>query len=294
MEQPQGAWHEMFGVGAWLMHTVGLRLPVDMRRAAFGLRQSLDTVGAFLGPLLAVTLMLWWANDLRAVFWVALIRESGLLRCLRSVCVNRLSHFKRRGAPIPSARKTFAASGLHTGGWLVSARSSLSPASASVPCLRAQAGGVPIALVPLVMVAMNVVYSLSAYPFGKLSDSISHRKLLTRGLVVLIGADLVLASGDHWAVVLVGVALWGRHIGITQGLLARMVADTAPADLRGTAFGFFNLISGIAVLLASIVAGLLWDRVGPAATFYAGAGFALGPRQRCATFRLPQWKLKRY
>ncbi|WP_430625269.1 MFS transporter, partial [Ralstonia pseudosolanacearum] len=107
--------------------------------------------------------------------------------------------------------------------------------------LRAQRGGVPIALVPLVMVAMNVVYALSAYPFGKLSDRVSHTGLLALGLVVLIAADLVLGATDHWGAVLAGVALWGVHMGITQGLLATMVADTAPADLRGTAYGAFNL-----------------------------------------------------
>jgi len=116
---------------------------------------------------------------------------------------------------------------------------------------------------------------LSAYPFGKLSDRVSHGRLLAIGLVVLIAADLVLASGDHWSVVLAGVLLWGIHMGLTQGLLATMVADTAPADLRGTAYGFFNLVSGVAMLVASVVAGLLWDRLGASTTFYAGAGFCL-------------------
>jgi MFS family permease len=139
--------------------------------------------------------------------------------------------------------------------------------------LRAQQGGVPVALVPLVMVAMNVIYALSAYPFGKLSDRMSHAKLLALGLIILIAADLVLAINDHWEVVIAGVALWGVHLGITQGLLATMVADTAPADLRGTAYGFFNLISGIAMLVASGIAGLLWDQFGAAFTFYAGAAF---------------------
>jgi len=141
--------------------------------------------------------------------------------------------------------------------------------------LRAQQGGVPVALVPLVMVAMNLVYALSAYPFGKLSDRMSHRPLLALGLVVLIAADLVLATNDHWGVVLVGVALWGIHMGIVQGLLATMVADTVPADLRGTAYGVFNLVSGLALLFASVLAGLLWDRLGASFTFYAGAAFCI-------------------
>jgi len=141
--------------------------------------------------------------------------------------------------------------------------------------LRAQQGGIPIALVPLVMVAMNLIYALTAYPFGKLSDRMSHGKLLALGLVVLIAADLVLAINDHWWVVLGGVSLWGIHMGITQSLLATMVADTAPADLRGTAYGFFNLISGVAMLIASALAGLLWDRLGATATFYAGTAFCV-------------------
>jgi MFS family permease len=139
--------------------------------------------------------------------------------------------------------------------------------------LRAQQSGIPIAMVPLVMVAMNIIYALSAYPFGKLSDRMNHRRLLALGLIVLIAADLVLAASTHWGVVLAGVALWGLHLGITQGLLATMVANAAPADLRGTAYGFFNLMSGLAMLLASVLAGLLWDRLGAAFTFYSGAIF---------------------
>ncbi len=140
--------------------------------------------------------------------------------------------------------------------------------------LRAQQVGVAVAWVPLVMVAMNAVYAASAYPFGKLSDTVSHAKLLGWGMAVLIGADLVLAGASHWAPLLFGVALWGVHMGMTQGLLAAMVADTAPADLRGTAYGFFNLLSGLAMLASSVVAGLLWDGFGSGFTFCAGAGFA--------------------
>ena len=139
--------------------------------------------------------------------------------------------------------------------------------------LRAQQAGIPVALVPLVMVAMNLVYSLTAYPFGKLSDRISHNTLLAVGLAVLIAADLVLALSSHWAVVLGGVAIWGIHLGITEGLLTTMVAETAPPDLRGTAYGIFNLVSGIAMLGASVIAGLMWDSFGAFATFCAGAVF---------------------
>ncbi|MEJ8859491.1 MFS transporter, partial [Variovorax robiniae] len=132
---------------------------------------------------------------------------------------------------------------------------------------------IPMALVPLVMVAMNLVYALSAYPFGKLSDRTSHTRMLTFGLAVLIAADLVLAASNHWGVVLAGVVLWGVHMGMTQGLLSAMVANAAPADLRGTAFGFFTLVSGLAMLVASMIAGLLWDWLGASATFHAGAAF---------------------
>lgn len=141
--------------------------------------------------------------------------------------------------------------------------------------LRSQQGGIPVELVPLVMVAMNVIYAASAYPFGKLSDRISHKTLLVIDLIVLIAADMVLAVNDHWKVVLAGVALWGIHMGITQGLLAMMVADTAPPDLHGTAYGLFSLISGIAMLVASVVAGLLWDQLGASFTFYAGTVFCI-------------------
>jgi len=249
--------------------------PPHIRGAAFGLRQSLDTVGAFLGPLLAVGLMLLWANDFRAVFWVAVIPGLMAVALLlfgvreperhegekRSNPIRR-ENLKRLGAPY---------------WWVVAigAVFTLARFSEAFLVLRAQQGGIPVALVPLVMVAMNVIYAASAYPFGKLSDRMSHKTLLAIGLVVLIAADLVLAHSDHWGIVIAGVVLWGVHMGITQGLLATMVADTAPADLRGTAYGFFNLMSGIAMLVASGIAGLLWDQLGAPFTFYAGAAFCV-------------------
>lgn len=245
--------------------------PPELRGAAFGLRQSLDTVGAFLGPLLAVCLMLLWANDFRAVFWVAVI--PGLmavaLLCFGLREPEPLQGTKRSNPIQPENLKRLGGAYWWVVG--IGAMFTLARFSEAFLVLRAQQGGIPVALVPLVMVAMNVVYALSAYPFGKLSDSMSHRALLALGLIVLILSDLVLATNDHWSVVLAGVALWGIHMGITQGLLATMVADTAPADLRGTAYGFFNLVSGLAMLLASVLAGLLWDRIGASFTFYAGA-----------------------
>lgn len=248
--------------------------PPEVRGAAFGLRQSLDTVGAFLGPLLAVGLMLLWANDFRAVFWVAVI--PGLLAVvllLFGVREPERHVGEKRNNPI--RRKNLKRlSGTYW--WVVGVGAvfMLARFSEAFLVLRAQQGGIAVALVPLVMVAMNVIYAASAYPFGKLADRMNHKMLLALGLVVLIAADLILAKDDHWTTVLAGVALWGIHMGMTQGLLATMVADTAPADLRGTAFGFFNLVSGIAMLIASAVAGLLWDQIGASFTFYAGATFS--------------------
>jgi MFS family permease len=249
--------------------------PPHMRGAAFGLRQSLDTVGAFLGPLLATGLMLLWANDFRAVFWVAVI--PGLMAvALLFFGLREPEHRQSEQRVNPIRRENLKRLGA-TYWWVVGigAVFALARFSEAFLVLRAQQGGVPIALVPLVMVAMNLIYALAAYPFGKLSDRMSHTKLLALGLVVLIASDLVLGINDHWWVVLAGVALWGIHMGITQGLLATMVADTAPADLRGTAYGFFNLVSGVALLVSSALAGLLWDRLGAASTFHAGAVFCV-------------------
>lgn len=249
--------------------------PSHLRGAAFGLRQSIDTVGAFLGPLLAVGLMLLWANDFRAVFWVAVI-PGAMAVILLLVGIKEPERHKEEKRTNPIRIENLKRLGKPYW-WVVGigAIFTLARFSEAFLVLRAQQGGIPIALVPLVMVAMNLVYAASAYPFGKLSDRMSHTSLLALGLVVLIAADLVLAVNDHWSVVLAGVALWGIHMGITQGLLATMVADTAPADLRGTAYGFFNLVSGVSMLIASVVAGLLWDKLGASFTFYAGVAFCV-------------------
>jgi MFS family permease len=249
--------------------------PPEIRGAAFGLRQSLDTVGAFLGPLLGVGLMLLWANDFRAVFWVAVF--PGMLAVALLLFGVREPEKQGEHKPVnPIRRENLQRLGSPYW-WVVAigAVFTLARFSEAFLVLRAAQGGIPIALVPLVIVAMNVIYAASAYPFGKLSDRMSHPKLLMLGLLVLIAADLVLATDDQWSTVLFGVALWGVHMGMTQGLLAHMVADTAPADLRGTAYGFFNLMSGLAMLVASVFAGLLWDSFGASFSFYAGAGFCV-------------------
>ena len=249
--------------------------PPHLLGAAFGLRQSLDTVGAFLGPLLAVALMFSWANNFRAIFWVAVI--PGMLAVvvlLLGVREPERQAGTRRANPIQWANLRRMGRSYW---WVVAVGAifTLARFSEAFLLLRAQQGGLSLALVPLVMVAMNVVYAISAYPFGKLADRISHTALLAIGLLVLVAADLVLASGNAWPVVIAGVALWGLHMGLTQGLLAAMVADTAPSDLRGTAYGFFNLASGLAMLVASPLAGLLWDRFGAAVTFLAGGVFCI-------------------
>lgn len=249
--------------------------PPAVRGAAYGLRQSLDTVGAFTGPLLAIALMLLWQNDFRAVFWVAvapgLLSVAVLLFGVREP--ERSTHLRRIN-PI-HWRELKRLSGVYWWVVAIGAVFTLARFSEAFLVLRAQQAGLPMAWVPLVLVAMNVVYALSAYPFGRLSDSMSHSRLLAWGLAVLIAADLILAFSGSLSLVFFGVALWGLHMGATQGLLATMVADAASADLRGTAFGFFNLLSGLTILMASTLAGLLWARLGPSFTFNAGALFCV-------------------
>ncbi|RZI43481.1 MFS transporter [Herbaspirillum sp. HC18] len=248
----------------------------SVRGAAFGLRQSLDTVGAFVGPLLAMGLMLLWANDFRAVFWIAVV--PGMLAVL--LLMAGVREPEHRGAAkngaFPISR---AALGLLPPAywWVVAAGAVLTLArfSEAFLVLRAQQGGLPIALAPLVLVLMNLVYSVLAYPLGKLADTMNHRLLLVAGIVPLLVADLLLAHSGGLPWVAAGLVFWGLHMAATQGLMAAMVADAAPAELRGTAFGLFNLASGVAMLAASVIAGVLWDRLGAQATFQAGAAFSI-------------------
>jgi MFS family permease len=251
-------------------------VPPEIRGAAYGLRQSLDTVGAFVGPLLGVVLMLLWAGDFRTVFWFAVLPAVFAVLLLMFGVEEPAGGAVPRKAASPIQWKTLREFG--DAYWLVVVAGgafTLARFSEAFLILRAQQQGLPDTYAPLVFVLMNVVYALAAYPVGKLADRMSHITLLGAGLIVLIIADLVLANAQGLAAVALGVGLWGLHMGMTQGLLATMVADTAPAHLRGTAFGFFNLASGVAILIASILAGLLWDRSGAAVTFYAGAGFSL-------------------
>ena len=246
--------------------------PADLRGASYGLRQSLDTVGAVLGPMAAVVLML--ADSFTAAFWIAVIPTFASF----AVIVLSVSD-PDRPATGAAARSPLSLTGLaRVGGayWLVVGVAgvfTLPRCSEAFLLLRAQSVGVPLAVVPLVLVIMNVTYALSAWPTGALSDRFGRYNLLAGGFALLVAADLALAFANGITVLGIGIALWGLHMGLTQGLLASLVADHAPGSLRGTAFGMFNLVSGIATLLASVIAGALWDAVGPTGTFLAGAVF---------------------
>jgi MFS family permease len=248
--------------------------PVDLRGASFGLRQSLDTVGAVVGPLIAIGMLWLTANNFQAVFWVAVI-PAFMSLALLMFAVNE----PERPPGLRKVRFPLSFSELKRLGsayWLVVAVATiftLARFSEAFLILRAQAVGLTLVLVPLVLVVMNVVYALAAYPAGVLSDRYNRLTMLTCGFSLLIAADLVLALSGGLAGVAIGVALWGLHLGITQGLLATLIADTAPAELRGTAYGVFNLLGGLALLAASVLAGALWDTAGPQATFLAGAAF---------------------
>jgi MFS family permease len=249
--------------------------PARLRGAAYGLRQSLDSVGAFVGPLLAILFMIWLADDIKSVLWVA-VAPAFLAVFLLVVAVHE---------PATSEHATGAANHLSFAEvkrlplryWLVvglGAVFTLARFSEAFLILRAQDVGLAIAYVPSIMIVMNIVYSTFAYPAGAAADRISARTLLVYGLGVLIAADVVLALAPTPLVAFLGAALWGLHMALTQALLSKLVADTAPDRVRGTAFGIFNLVSGAALLLASLVAGALWSAFGAPATFIAGATFA--------------------
>ena len=249
--------------------------PPELLGAAYGLRQSLDSVGAFIGPLLALVFMVWFANDIKAVLWVGVV-PAFIAVALFVLAVREPGSESRstnKGAPITLAD----ARRLELSYWLIvllGAVFTLARFSEAFLVLRAQNVGLELGFVPLVLIAMNVVYAAAAYPAGVAADRMSRWTLLFLGLAMLVLADLVLAMAATPWQVFAGAALWGLHMGLTQGLLSKLVADNAPAMLRGTAFGIFNLVSGVAMLLASVVAGALWELVGPSATFIAGAAFA--------------------
>ena len=249
--------------------------PEGRRGAAFGLRQSLDTLGAFIGPLAAIGLMWVFANDFQSVFWVAVIPAFLALGLILFAVKEPPRPDGLRKVRNPLARAELRLLGATY--WYVVAIATvftLARFSEAFLILRAQEVGLSPMLVPLVLVGMNAVYALAAWPAGVLSDKISRPVMLMAGLALLIAADLVLALAPGYLGLGMGVALWGLHMGVTQGLLAALVAEAVPAELRGTAFGMFNLITGGALLLASVLAGGLWQSLGSEATFLAGAAFA--------------------
>ena len=250
--------------------------PRELRGAAFGLRQSLDTVGAFIGPLAAMIFMIWFADDIRAVLWVAV--PPALIAV--ALLIFGVNEPKRSPSEIKqtSLLKFTGAGRLPLRFWLIvvlGALFSLARFSEAFLVLRAENVGLAVGYVPLVLIIMNVFYTATAYPAGVAADKRSQRWLLIAGLVMLVSADLLLAAATSPLLAFIGAALWGVHMGLTQGLFAKLVADTALTGLRGTAFGIFNLVSGLSLLLASFIAGELWHAFGARAAFLSGASFAM-------------------
>jgi MFS family permease len=255
---------------------VGDLVRADSRGAAYGLRQSLDTVGAFTGPLLAIALMTLFNDDFRLVFWLAVIPGLTAVAVLAFGVREPIRAKPATDARIPIRWAELGQlGGLFWGVVAVGTILTLARFSEAFLILRAGDVGLSPALVPLVLVAMNVVYAAAAYPMGILSDRLDRKVILVAGFAVLVLADIILACASGIWIVMLGVGFWGLHMGMTQGLLAALVADAAPDALRGTAFGLFNFASGIALLLASLIAGLLWQLVGPSATFFAGAALTV-------------------
>lgn len=250
--------------------------PRNLRGAAYGLRQSLDTLGAIIGPLAALVFMVWFANDIRAVLWVAVV-PACIAVALLVLCVHDP---ERPDGEVSQVRPlNLAEAGrLPARYWLIvmlGAVFNMARFSEAFLVLRAKDVGLALGYVPLVLIAMNLFYTATAYPAGVAADKRSQGWLLRAGLAVLVAANLALAEATSPLLAFIGSALWGVHLGLTQGLFAKLVADTALTDLRGTAFGIFNLASGVALLLASLIAGELWHRFGAQATFWAGAAFAM-------------------
>ncbi len=267
--------------------------PQPLWGAAYGLRQSLDSIGAFIGPLLAVIFMIWLANDIKTVLWIAIVPAFLAVFLLiaavhepesldhATACRNYLTLTHAKRLPLQY--------------WLVVALGAvftLARFSEAFLILRAQDVGLAISYVPMIMIVMNIVYSIFAYPAGVAADRLSSRTLLIFGLGVLVVADVVLAIAASPGITFLGAAFWGLHMASTQGLLSKLIANTAPAELRGTAFGIFNLVSGGSLLLASVIAGLLWSTFGASATFIVGASFAALAAMGLLLYRPPNVQSK--
>ena len=249
--------------------------PLAIRGRAYGLRQALDTVGAFAGPLMAIGLMALFANDMRAVFWVAAV--PGVFAVLLVLFGVEDSPQETAPSAVRAPLRIRDLRSFNRGYWgvvVIGVIFTMARFSEAFLILKANADGLPLVLAPLVLVVMNLIYSIGAYPAGVLTDEQGPHRPLVYGSACLIAADMFLAFGSGLPSTFAGIALWGAHMALTQGLLAKLVAERAPETLRGSAFGIFNLATGVTTLAASVVAGLLWDQLGSSATFIAGGGFA--------------------
>ena len=247
--------------------------PPEIRGRAFGLRQALDTAGALLAPLIAIGLMAWFANDIRKVFWIAIIPAalSFLLTWLALREPERHSSSAKK-APFFSGFRELDSDTkrLIAVGFLFT----LARFSEGFLILKGIEIGLSEAMSPLTLALFNLAYVALAYPAGSLSDRMSPKTILLVGIGMLVAGNIVLAETSSFVGLVVGVALWGAHMALTQGIFSRMIADSAPERLRATSFGAFWFVSGIAALLASLAAGLLWDRQGSSATFLTSAAVA--------------------
>ena len=250
--------------------------PPEIRGASFGLRKSLDTVGGFVGPLAAIGLMLATDGDMIVIFWIAAI-PAFLAVALLIIGVKEPEQPPSSSKGMPRFRD---AGRLNRAVWIVIGVSSLltlARFSEAFLLLKSQQAGLSLAWIPITMVVMHAVYGLTAYPVGYLSDRIGRRSMIALSLVFLIAADLALATAQTLPMLFAGIVLWGLHMGFSQGILSTLIADSAPQNLKGTAFGVFNLATGLTVILGNVAAGLLWETWGSASTFLAGAVIALAP-----------------
>jgi MFS family permease len=250
--------------------------PEPMRGAAYGLRQSMDTLGAFLGPLIAMLLMIWTFNDYRFVFWAAVIPALFVLLIIIFAIKEPARAASTEKKPFPLRRSQLKL--LSPIFWVVTFVASiltLARFSEAFLILRGDNIGLGVAFAPAILIAMNAVYSLSAWPVGALSDKIGRQGLLVAGIATLVLADIVLAYANTPVLVFIGAGLWGLHMGLTQGIITAYIADSVPAHLRDTGFGVYNFVTGIALLAASVIAGYLWSAHGPVITFAAGAVFSV-------------------
>jgi MFS family permease len=249
--------------------------PPDQRGAAFGLRQSLDTVGAFAGPVLAMILAVAFTGELRTVLWIAVIPA---LLSVIVLWVGVREPKVQAAAGVKSRSVNLNVRAMPASFWVVCTVASvfmLSRFSEAFLVLVGTRAGLTPAFAPIALVAMNLAYLLSAYPVGKLSDRMEKPQLLVFGCAILAIANFTLAFASTPVLLVVGSLLWGLHMGFTEGIFAAMVANSAPKDLRGSAFGVFNLLRGLVLLAASVAAGILWDKVGPQATFGFGSALAV-------------------